>query len=69
MKINSQRLGRILILLGVAAWLPYFYLKYIENVEVGMLPFLAVHLSGVIPGSLLFRHKQIKKLLSPKRQK
>ncbi|MBI3912641.1 MAG: hypothetical protein HY327_00375 [Chloroflexi bacterium] len=44
--------GRILIMLGVCAWIPYFALK-LAGASVEMLPFLVVHLLGVIPGALL----------------
>jgi hypothetical protein len=48
-------LARILIWIGVLAWVPYVWLKYILHAEPAMLPFLAVHLAGVIPGVLLAR--------------
>lgn len=51
-------LGRILIWFGVLAWLPYAWLKYILHADPEMLPFLAVHLAGVIPGVLLARWPQ-----------
>lgn len=42
----------MLILLGVAAWVPFFYLLSIGR-EVSIFPFLAVHLAGVLSGSWL----------------
>jgi hypothetical protein len=47
-----QRLGTALIAFGVTAWVPYFILRE-QGVEVPSAPFLAWHLSGVIPGSVL----------------
>ena len=43
----------ILIYLGVLAWAPYFYWKYALQQPVELLPFLIVHLSGVLPGFAL----------------
>ena len=44
-------LPTILIIQGVLAWVPYFYLKYMAQEEASALPFLAWHLMGVIPGA------------------
>ncbi len=44
--------GTTLIVLGVAAWLPFFYLLSIGR-EVSIFPFLAAHLVGVLSGSWL----------------
>ena len=49
---RGRRLGEVLILLGVAAWVPYFLLGG-EDEGLAVGPFLAAHLSGVIPGSVL----------------
>ncbi|MFQ5945593.1 MAG: hypothetical protein ACE5NC_05005 [Anaerolineae bacterium] len=48
-----RRIGGILIAGGVLAWVPYFALQLDPSQDVPLLPFLIVHLSGVIPGSLL----------------
>lgn len=45
--------ARILIILGVLAWAPYFYLSRIGGIEVEIGPFLGAHLTGVLGGSLL----------------
>jgi hypothetical protein len=45
--------GRILILLGVLAWAPYFYQKNILDVPVEIGLFLAAHLTGVLSGIAL----------------
>ncbi len=50
--MKRSTLGRVLILLGLAAWLPYFYLK-LTDADPDILPFLIWHLLGVIPGALL----------------
>lgn len=52
---DRKRWGRVLILLGVAVWIPYALLKYGAHNEVSLLPFLTLHLLGVIPGALLAR--------------
>ena len=52
--MNRKTVGRILILLGVSMWIPYFALE-LAGEEVAVAPFLALHLSGVIPGALLAR--------------
>jgi len=45
--------ARILIILGVLAWVPYFYLSRVGGIEVEIGPFLGAHLTGVLGGSLL----------------
>lgn len=45
--------GRILILLGVLAWAPYFYQKNILDVPVEIGLFLTAHLTGVLSGIAL----------------
>jgi hypothetical protein len=51
---KKSRFGSILILAGVLAWLPYLiYHIFIDSVTP--VPFLAVHLAGVIGGSVLRR--------------
>jgi hypothetical protein len=51
----SQRrtIGAILIWLDVLAWAPYLYLDKLASVEIGIDPFLAVHLTGVLSGVAL----------------
>ncbi|MBI4198963.1 MAG: hypothetical protein HY535_00620 [Chloroflexi bacterium] len=51
--MNKSQTGTLLLAIGVAAWLVYMPLKYAFHVEVPVAPFLAWHLLGVIPGSLL----------------
>jgi len=45
----------MLIGLGMAAWVPYAVLRYGLDAPVEPGLFLAAHLAGVIPGSLLVR--------------
>ncbi len=42
--------SRILITLGVLAWVPYFYLTQVQNIETAVAPFLLAHLTGVLSG-------------------
>ncbi|MBI4201490.1 MAG: hypothetical protein HY532_00045 [Chloroflexi bacterium] len=59
---RNRRIGRILILAGVAVWIPYFALKLAGN-DPALGLFLPFHLAGVIPGSILSRWRQLKRLL------
>lgn len=53
MKPQQQlKLGYILIGLGVVAWIPYFVLLMTGS-EVSFLPFLGLHLAGVLSGAWL----------------
>ena len=47
-----RRVGRILIWLGVAVWLPYAVMQYGLGRDISVLPWLGLHLGGVIPGSI-----------------
>ena len=49
----QYRIGKILIWVGVLAWVPYAALKYGARVPVPLAPFLTAHLLGVIPGAVL----------------
>jgi hypothetical protein len=46
-------ISSILIYLGVLAWAPYFYLKFVVGGPVEIAPFLTAHLTGVLSGILL----------------
>ncbi|MBI4338503.1 MAG: hypothetical protein HY680_00960 [Chloroflexi bacterium] len=59
---TTRRIGRVLILAGVAVWLPFFALE-IAGSDPNVAYFLPFHLSGVIPGAVLSRWGQIKRLL------
>lgn len=45
--------GRILIYLGILAWVPYFVLQQALGAEISMAPFLTAHLIGVLGGGAL----------------
>jgi len=51
--MEKKMLGRVLIWMGVLAWMPYFYLKLIAGTQPPLLPFLIVHLIGVLGGGAL----------------
>ncbi len=51
--LTKPRLGWALITVGVLAWVPYFALQFFTELEPPMLPFLIVHLIGVIGGGWL----------------
>lgn len=60
--INKDRLGLLLIFAGVSIWIPYFTL-IVLGMPQPVFPFLAAHLSGVIPGALIRKRKLIAKLV------
>ncbi len=45
--------SNIFLIIGVAAWLPYFYVNYYYQLEVAHLPFLVLHLTGMLSGGLI----------------
>lgn len=49
---NARRWGTILIVLGVAAWVPFFVLLALGS-DVSIFPFLIAHLAGVLSGAWL----------------
>ncbi len=51
--MQRKTLGRILIWLGVVAWIPYFLLQWFAEVEPPMWPFLTGHLVGVLGGGAI----------------
>lgn len=54
MQISREQIGRTLIWLGVLTWVPYTLLT-IAGKSLPILPFLTVHLAGVIGGTKLRR--------------
>ena len=65
--MNRRKLGNILTLLGVLAWVPFLYLVFIGQ-QPSIFPFLTVHLSGVIIGSQLRRGSSSAKKVRSRRQ-
>lgn len=55
--------GRVLVLIGVAAWLPYAVQAYGLGHEVVVTPYLAAHLAGVVPGALLLHGDKLRQLV------
>ena len=52
--VSSQiKISNILIGIGIATWVPYLLIKNLLNPELAILPFLIVHLIGVIGGILM----------------
>lgn len=45
--------ARTLVILGILAWAPYFYLTRVAALEQPIGPFLAAHLIGVLGGAAL----------------
>lgn len=56
MQISREQIGRMLVWLGVLTWVPYILLT-IAGRSLPILPFLTVHLTGVIGGTKLRRSK------------
>lgn len=56
-------LGRVLIWMGVLAWVPYFGAQWLMDLEPPMWPFLTVHLVGVLGGGYLRGSTLLKRLL------
>lgn len=49
---NLKMASNIFLIIGMAAWLPYFYVHYYYQLEVGHLPFLVLHLTGMLGGGV-----------------
>lgn len=56
------RISNLLIGIGIVTWVPYLLIKNLLNPELAILPFLIVHLGGII-GGILMRLIPIKKVL------
>ena len=58
-----RTIGTVLVIMGVSVWGVYAIARYFLNMDVQPLQFLAYHLAGVIPGSLLRHHRFFKGLI------
>ena len=58
-----RTIGTLLVIMGVAVWGVYAIERYFLKIDVHSMQFLAYHLAGVIPGSLLRHHRFFKGLL------
>ena len=59
-RARLRLLSRLLVTLGVLAWAPYFYITRVQGIDASITPFLAAHLSGVLPGIGLRIYLQMK---------
>jgi hypothetical protein len=59
---RRRLISRILIILGVLAWAPYFYLRRVAGQDVAIGPFLAAHLTGVLGGVALRVSVEVERL-------
>ena len=52
---NSQLslVSNVFLIIGAAAWLPYFYVHYYYQLDVAHLPFLSLHITGMLSGGLI----------------
>jgi len=48
--VKRRKISKILIYLGVMAWIPYIYLNSISAQKLPITPFLAAHLTGIFGG-------------------
>jgi hypothetical protein len=60
---KRQVIGRIMILLGVLAWIPYLYQKELLDMTVEIRPYLSVHLFGVLGGIALLASVPLTRIL------
>ena len=67
MKTDTAKLGAILIILGVSAWIPFLLLLALGR-EPAIYPFLAVHLIGVVGGGRLRARSRPAGQRRPRRQ-
>jgi len=58
-----RTIGTVLVIMGVSVWGVYVIERYVLNMDVQSLQFLAYHLAGVIPGTLLRHHRFFKSLV------
>ena len=52
-----RTIGTVLVIMGVSVWGVYAIERYVLKMDIHSMHFLAYHLAGVIPGSLLRHHK------------
>lgn len=50
---TRKKLSKILIYVGVMAWLPYIYLTNVVGAEVDITPYLTFHLTGIFSGIIV----------------
>jgi hypothetical protein len=67
MHLRRQIVGRVMIVLGVAAWAPYLYQKELLSQSVEITPYLIVHLIGVLGGSLMLASVPLMQFLEKNR--
>lgn len=49
---RRRKISKVLIYLGVMAWLPYIYLTNVAGRSVSITPYLTIHLMGIFGGIL-----------------
>jgi hypothetical protein len=50
---RTQKLGNLMILIGIGGWVPYFLIKAALEPGLSIQPFLIIHLSGIFGGVLV----------------
>jgi hypothetical protein len=63
---SSRCLGRLLLLAGVAVWIPYG-IALLAGREPDVRWYLPLHLCGVLPGAVITRWVWIRRRLWPRR--
>ncbi|MBI4336887.1 MAG: hypothetical protein HY683_03555 [Chloroflexi bacterium] len=63
----DERIGRLLILAGVAVWPAYVVLRWLVGLDLDAKEVLPFHLAGVIPGAILARWRWLRGLVRRQR--
>ena len=63
---RRRLVSKIMIILGVLAWAPYFYLERVLGQDVVITPFLAAHLTGVLGGAAVRASVEVQRLTKRK---
>jgi hypothetical protein len=50
---QTQKLGNLMIWMGIGAWVPYFLIKIALEPGLSVQAFLSIHLSGIFDGILV----------------
>lgn len=57
----DERIGRMLVLAGVAVWPVYGILRWGVGMDIAVQEALPFHLLGVVPGSILARWRMVRR--------
>ncbi|MFN3975089.1 MAG: hypothetical protein ACK4K2_07465 [Dehalococcoidia bacterium] len=63
MRPLDERIGRMLVLAGVAVWPAYGILRWGVGIDIAVHEALPFHLAGVVPGAILARWRMVRRLV------